>query len=86
MSLILMMVAIFVIMYFLMIRPQQKKQKQLAAFRNSLQRGDKIVTVGGIYGTVDEISDRYIVMIIDKDVKIRVDKSAVVKDITDVQK
>ena len=53
---IIMMVAIFAIMYFLMIRPQQKKQKELQAFRNSLKKGDKVVTAGGIFGTVDEIN------------------------------
>lgn len=82
-QLILMMLAIFVIMYFLMIRPQKKKQKQLEEFRRSLQRGDKVVTVGGIYGTVDEIAERHIVIEVDKNVKIRVDKSSVLKDFTD---
>lgn len=86
MSLILMMLAIFVVMYFLMIRPQQKKQKELAKFRNQLKKGDKIVTIGGIYGTVDEIEERTILMDVDKNVKIRVDKSSVVKDISDVQR
>lgn len=86
MSLILMMLAIFVVMYFLMIRPQQKKQKELAKFRNQLKKGDKIVTIGGIYGIVDEIEERTILMDVDKNVKIRVDKSSVVKDISDVQR
>jgi|LAHS01.1.fsa_nt_gb preprotein translocase subunit YajC len=84
-SFLLMMLAIFVVMYLLMIRPQQKKQKELAKFRNELKRGDKVVTVGGIYGTVDEIKDRYIVIIVDDNVKLRVDKSSIVKDVaTDV--
>jgi preprotein translocase subunit YajC len=82
---LLMMLAIFVVMYLLMIRPQQKKQKELSKFRNELKRGDKVVTVGGIYGTVDEIKDRYIVVIVDDNVKLRVDKSSIVKDVaTDV--
>src|SRR5574344_1213676 len=84
-SFLLMMLAIFVVMYLLMIRPQQKKQKELAKFRNELKRVDKVVTVGGIYGTVDEIKDRYIVIIVDDNVKLRVDKSSIVKDVaTDV--
>lgn len=52
---ILMMVAIFVIMWFFMIRPQQKRQKEIRKFQNSLQEGAKVVTGGGIYGTVKHI-------------------------------
>ena len=59
---ILMMVLIFVVMYFFMIRPQQKKQKELANFRNSLQKGDKIVTIGGIYGVIAELKDKYVLV------------------------
>lgn len=85
-SMILMLVAMFAIFYFLMIRPQQKRQKKLNEFRNSLQRGDKVVTVGGIYGTVDEVDERYVFLNVSKDVKIKVDKSSVVKDMSDVQR
>ena len=59
-SFLIMMVLIFVVMYFLMIRPQQKKQKELVKFRDSLQKGDKVVTIGGIYGTVAEIKERVV--------------------------
>lgn len=52
---ILMMVAIFVIMWLFMIRPQQKKQKEIRKFQNALKDGDKVVTGGGIYGTVKHI-------------------------------
>lgn len=52
---ILMMVAIFAIMWLFMIRPQQKKQKEIRAFQNSLSEGDHVVTGGGIYGTVKRI-------------------------------
>ena len=82
---IIMMVLIFVVMYFLMIRPQQKKQKELNNFRNSLQRGDKVVTIGGIYGTVAEIRDKFVFMEIDNNVKIKVDRNSLVKDFSDVQ-
>ena len=82
---IIMMVAIFAIMYFLMIRPQQKKQKELQAFRNSLKKGDKVVTAGGIFGTVDEIKDNYIIMVVDSNVRLRVAKNSVVKDFSEVQ-
>ena len=55
MPMIIMMVAIFAIMWFLMIRPQQKKQKEIRAFQNALKAGDTVVTGGGIYGTVKKI-------------------------------
>ncbi|MBQ0054148.1 MAG: preprotein translocase subunit YajC [Bacteroidales bacterium] len=87
MSFIIMMVLIFVVMWFFMIRPQQKKQKELAKFRNELKRGDKIVTIGGIYGEVDEVdAEKPTILIkVAPDVKLKVDKSAVVKDMSDVQ-
>ncbi|MBQ6311118.1 MAG: preprotein translocase subunit YajC [Bacteroidales bacterium] len=86
-SLIIMMVAIFAIMYFLMIRPQQKKQKELQNFRNQLRKGDKVVTVGGIYGTIDEIPENgnYVMMRIDTNVRIKVAKSSLVRDFSDAQ-
>ncbi len=76
---------IFVVMWFFMIRPQQKKQKELVKFRDSLKKGDKIVTVGGIYGTVLEVKGNTLLIEVDTNVKIRVDKSSVVKDFSDVQ-
>lgn len=86
-SLIIMMVAIFAIMYFLMIRPQQKKQKELQNFRNQLRKGDKVVTVGGIYGTIDEIPEggNHVMMRIDTNVRIKVAKSSLVRDFSDAQ-
>lgn len=84
-SFIIMMVAIFAIMYFLMILPQKKRQKQIQQFRNSLSKGDKIVTVGGIYGTVDEIHEHYVIIVVDSNVRIRVAKNSIVKDYSEVQ-
>lgn len=52
-----MMIIILVIMWFFMIRPQQKKQKEIQNFRNSLTKGQRIVTAGGIYGTVKDIDE-----------------------------
>ena len=83
-SFLIMMLLIFVVMWFFMIRPQQKKQKELAQFRNSLKKGDKVVTIGGIYGVVAEVKEQYVIVEVDSNVKLRVDKSAIVKDITDV--
>ena len=83
-SMILMMIMMFVVAYFFMIRPQQKKQKELTQFRNSIQKGDKVVTIGGIYGTIAEVKEKYVLVEIDSNVKIRVDKSSIVKDVTDI--
>ena len=83
MSMWIMLALIFVVMWFFMIRPQRKQQKELDNFRNSLKNGDKVVTIGGIYGTVCEVKDAYVLVEIDKDVKIRVSKQAIVKDFTD---
>ncbi len=57
MQFIFMMVIIFAIMWFFMIRPQQKKQKEIQNFRNNIIKGQQIVTAGGIYGTVREIDE-----------------------------
>lgn len=81
-SFLLMMVLIFVIMWLFMIRPQQKKQKELNKWRDSLKKGDKVVTIGGIYGTVDEVKDSTALVIVDQNVKIRVEKAALQKDFT----
>ena len=79
----IMFALIFVVMWFFMIRPQRKQQKELDNFRNALKSGDKVVTIGGIYGTVCEVKDNYVLLEVDKDVKIRVSKQALVKDFTD---
>ena len=84
-SMWVMLILIFVVMWFFMIRPQRKQQKELQNFRDSLKKGDKVVTVGGIYGTVDEIKDNSVLIIVDRDVKIRVSKQALVKDFTEQQ-
>ena len=82
MSMILMMVAIFAIMWFFIIRPQQKKQKEIQQFQNSLTEGTSVVTVGGIYGTVKSIdlTKNTVDVKIARDVVITVDKGYVFKD------
>lgn len=80
-----MLILIFVVMWFFMIRPQRKQQKELQKFRDGLQKGDKVVTVGGIYGTVAELKENKALIEIDKDVKILVDKNSLVKDYSDAQ-
>ncbi len=77
---ILMMVAIFAIMYFFMIRPQNKKQKEIANFRKNLEVGQSIITAGGIYGKIKEIEDNSVVVEIASGVKIKVDKNSIYAD------
>ncbi len=74
---------IIVIFYFFMIRPQVKRQKELRAFRESLTKGDKVVTTGGIYGKIVEVKDNFVMMQVDNEVTIKVDKAAVIKDMSD---
>ena len=82
MSMIIMMVAIFAIMWFFMSRPQQKKQKEIQSFQNSLTEGMQVITGGGIYGTVKSIdlAKNTVDVKIARDVVITVDKSYVFKD------
>lgn len=74
---ILMIVALIAIFYFFMIRPQSKKQKEIKQFRDAMQKGDKVITAGGIHGRIKEIKDSVIVLQIDDNVKITVDKTMV---------
>ena len=80
-----MIIAIFAIMWLFMIRPQRKQQKELEKFRNELKKGDKVITAGGIYGTIAEIEERTVLLKVDGDVKLRVDKSSIVRDSSDAQ-
>ena len=77
-----MIILMFVIMWFFMIRPQRKQQKAIEAFRNSLSAGQQVVTSGGIYGTVKEVNNNIVVLEIAPSVKIKVDKSAVYADMS----
>ncbi len=76
-SSILMIVALFVIFYFFMIRPQQKRQKEIKKFRDSLQPGSDIVTAGGIFGKIKDVAEAYFIVEVTKGVTIRVDKGSV---------
>ncbi len=78
-SFLIMMVVIFAIMWFFMIRPQQKKQKEIQKFRNSIAIGSSVVTAGGIYGTVvaiDEVNN-ILTLEIAKNVHVRIDRNSV---------
>ena len=84
-SMWIMLLLIFVVMWLFMIRPQRKQQKEMERFRSELKKGDKVVTVGGIFGEVAEISDRSVLIKVDGDVKLRVDKNSLVRNYSDTQ-
>lgn len=71
------MLIIFAAFYFLLIRPQQKKQKAHAATVNALETGDEILTIGGVLGTVTAVSEHYASVKIANDVEIKIQKSSV---------
>lgn len=73
----IMMILIFVVFYFFMIRPQQKKQKELQKERDAMKKGDKVVTAGGIYGEIKEVQETAFIITIAKDITIKVDKASV---------
>ena len=75
-----------VVFYFFMIRPQQKKQKQVQQFRESLKKGDKVVTIGGIHGKITDVQDTTFTVEISDGVKITIEKAAVAVDGNDAKK
>jgi preprotein translocase subunit YajC len=77
MSMIIMMVVLFGLMYFMMIRPQMKRQKEHRALIASLAKGDEVVTNGGIAGRVDEVGETFVTVEIAANVKVKVQKGAV---------
>jgi preprotein translocase subunit YajC len=79
------LIAILVIFWLFMIRPQAKRQKELRKFRDSLQKGDKVITTGGIYGKVASVTDTIVVLQVDENTKLTVDKGSVIKDPSDLQ-
>jgi len=83
---IIMFALILVVFWFFMIRPQMKKQKELTKFRSELKKGDKIVTTGGIYGKIADIKDNVVILEIEDGARMRVDKAAVIKDMSDAAK
>lgn len=75
---LIMIAAIFVIFWLFFIRPQNKKQKEMQKFRDALQKGDKVITVGGIHGKVEEVKTTTVMISIDNNIKIEVEKSSLV--------
>jgi len=76
-SMLIMLVAIFAIFYFLMIRPESKRRKERTAMIDSLARGDKVVTIGGLYGDVQDVHDDKVVIRIAENLKVEVAKTAI---------
>ena len=80
----IMMVAIIAVFYFFMIRPQQKKQKDLQKAREAMKVGDKVVTAGGIHGRIKEIGESYFLVEVADGVKLKFEKSSVYASSADV--
>src|SRR4030042_2503933 len=73
------LILVMVVFYFFLIRPQMKRQKDLKNFRESLKKGDHIITAGGIYGKINNIVDNVITIDAGNNVLLKVDKSAVLR-------
>ncbi|PZX52619.1 preprotein translocase subunit YajC [Algoriphagus chordae] len=72
--------SIILIMYFFMIRPQQKKQKDSKKFIEEIKRGDEVVTIGGLHGKVSSVEGDTVVLELDRGLKVTVEKSAISLD------
>ena len=81
---IVMILAIFVIFWLFFIRPQNKRAKEQQKFRESLQKGDKVVTIGGIHGKVEEVREHTVVVSVDHNTKIEFEKSAIIPNASQV--
>jgi preprotein translocase subunit YajC len=81
-SMMIMMGMLFVVFYFFMIRPQQKKTKDAKKFRETLQKGTKVITIGGLHGKVIDVSDKTVLIEAADGVKLRFEKSAIAMDST----
>lgn len=77
------LVIMFAIFYFLLIRPQQKRQKQVKEMQDNLSKGDKIVTIGGLHGTVDALDDLTIVLKCGDGTRLTYDRQAIREVLTD---
>jgi preprotein translocase subunit YajC len=74
------LIAIFIVFYFFFIRPQQTKQKEQKKFRESLKKGDQVVTIGGLHGKVSSVEGEQVVLDVDRGVKLTFEKSAISQD------
>ena len=76
----IMIAAMILIMYFFMWRPESKRRKEMQKFRDGLKKGDKVITAGGIYAVVKEVKDNTLLIEVDSNVTLRIDKNMVVAD------
>ncbi|MDR1346750.1 MAG: preprotein translocase subunit YajC [Bacteroidales bacterium] len=81
-----MIVVLIVIFYFFMIRPQSKKQKKVQQYRESLKRGDKVVTIGGIHAKITDVQEDTFIIEVEDGSKLRIEKAAVAIDNAQVQR
>ena len=84
-SFIIMIGLMVLVLWLFMWRPESKRRKQMQAFREGLKKGDKVITAGGIYGTVKEIKETTLLIEVDGNVTLRIDKNMVVADTSDLQ-
>ena len=80
-----MLALIIVVFYMFMIRPQMKRQKELRKFQEALQKGDRVIVAGGVFGKVTDVKDDHLVIEISENVRIKVVKSTVLRDSSDLQ-
>ena len=74
--------AMILIMYFFMWRPESKRRKEMQKFRDGLKKGDKVITAGGIFARVKEVEETTLLIEVDSNVTLRIDKNMVVADTT----
>lgn len=74
------------VLWLFMWRPEAKRRKQMQAFREGLKKGDKVITAGGIYGTVKEVKETSLLIEVDSNVTLRIDKNMVVADNSELQR
>ncbi len=84
-SSMIMIVLLIAIFYFLMIRPQQKKQKEIKKFREALKKGDRVITAGGILGRIKEVKETTMMISVANDVVLEIDKGSIYPSAADAQ-
>lgn len=77
MEAIIMLILMFAIFYFLLIRPQQKRQKEIREMHANLQKGDQIITIGGLHGTIEALDEETVVLSVGNNQKLTFDRNSV---------
>lgn len=84
-SLFIMIGLMILVLWLFMWRPESKRRKQLAQFRSGLKKGDKVVTAGGIFGVIKEVKEGSVLVEVDSNVTLRIDKNMIVADSSEAQ-